>query len=89
MLTCLTAMEARAIAYLITPEDWSIYTHIEVRISDSIQHGGTSILYGGEINLHVVDALRALGSTVTYLQYEGKPQMVRIDWSKPSNTKNK
>lgn len=82
MLTCLTALEARAIAYLITPEDWSIYTHIEVRIIDSMQHGGTSILYGGEFNHHVVDALRALGYEVTHLHYEGKEKMIRIDWSR-------
>lgn len=81
MLNCLTASEARAIAFLTTPEDWSIYTHIEVRILDSIQHGGTSILYGNTFNTHIIDALRALGYTVTILQYEGKEKMLRIDWT--------
>lgn len=81
MLSCLTALEARAIAYLLTPEDWSIYTHIEIRIIDAIQHGGVSILYGGEFNNHVIDALRALGYEVVRLQYEGKEKMIRIDWS--------
>ena len=84
MLSCLTALEARAIAYLITPEDWSLLTHIEVRILDSIQHGGTSILYGGKFNNHVIDALRALGFIVTVLQYENKDKMLRISWEKIS-----
>lgn len=82
MLTLFTALEARAVAYLKDPIDWSIYTHIEVRITDSVQHGGTSIIYAGEINNHVVDALRALGYEVTHLQYEGKEAMIRIDWSR-------
>ena len=81
MLNCLTALEARAISYLVTPEDWSIYSHIEVRILDSIQNGGTSILYAGEITNHIIDALRALGYEVTRLEYEGKQRMIRIDWS--------
>lgn len=80
MLSCLTALEARAIAFLTTPEDWSLYTHIEVRIIDSIQHGGTSILYGGDFNGHIMDALRALGYEVTILQYENKNRMLRISW---------
>ena len=81
MLTMFTALEARATAYLIQPEDYSIYLHIEQRILDSVQHGATHILYGGKINNHVVDALRALGYEVTYLQYEGKDKMIRIDWT--------
>lgn len=82
MLALFTALEARATAYLLTPQDWSLYTHIEIRILDSVQHGGTSIIYGGEVNTRVVDALRALGYEITYLQYEGKPQMIRIEWSR-------
>lgn len=82
MIACLTALEARAISYLVSPEDWSIYTHIEVRIIDSIQHGGTSVIYGGKFNAHVIDALRALGYAVTRLEYEGKEKMLRIDWSR-------
>ena len=81
MMTLFTALEARAISYLEDPVDWSLYTHIEVRILDSVQHGGTHLLYAGEINNHVVDALRALGYEVTHLQYEGKQRMVRIDWT--------
>lgn len=81
MLNCLTALEARAIAYLITPEDWSIFTHIEIRIKDSVQHGGTSIIYGGKYDSSVINALRALGYKVTRLQYDGKDEMIRIDWS--------
>lgn len=81
MLTLFTALEARAISYLKDPIDFSLYTHIEVRILDSVQHGGTHILYAGEINSHVIDALRALGYDVTILQYEGKEKMVRIDWT--------
>ena len=81
MLTLFTALEARAISYLTSPEDFSIYTHIEVRILDSVQHGGTHLLYAGQINNHVISALRALGYDVTLLQYEGKERMVRIDWT--------
>ena len=81
MLNCLTAYEARAVSYLTTAEDWSIYTHIEVRILDSIQHGITHLLYGNKFNMHVIDALRALGYKVTILQYEGKEKMLRIEWT--------
>ena len=81
MLTLFTALEARAISYLKDPIDFSLYTHIEVRILDSVQHGGTHILYAGEINNHVIDALRALGYDVTILHYEGKEKMVRINWT--------
>ena len=80
-MTLFTALEARAIAYLSDPIDWSIYTHIEVRILDSVQHGSTHLLYGGDINNHVIDALRALGYDVVILEYEGKPKMIRIDWT--------
>ena len=81
MLTMFTALEARATSYLTTSEDYSLFLHIEQRILDSVQHGGTSILYGGKITHNIVDALRALGYDVTHLQYEGKERMVRIDWS--------
>lgn len=81
MMTLFTALEARAISYLTDPIDWSLYTHIEVRVLDSVQHGGTHLLYAGEINNHVVDALRALGYDVVHLEYEGKERMVRIDWT--------
>ena len=40
-----------------------------------------SIIYGGPINNHVIDALRALGYEVTILQYDGKDQMIRISWN--------
>lgn len=76
-----TALEARATSYLTTPEDHSIYLHIEQRILDSVQYGGTSILYGGKITHNVIDALRALGYAVTHLLYEGKNKMIRIDWT--------
>ena len=76
----LTAHEAAATADLLTPTDFSIHKHIEVRIWDSIQHGGKAIIYAGPITTNVIDALRALGYTVTILQYEGKDQMVRISW---------
>lgn len=81
MLTLFTALEARAISYLVSPEDFSIYMHIEVRILDSVQHGSTHLLYAGKINNHVIDALRALGYEVTHLEYEGKEKMIRIDWT--------
>ena len=81
MLTLFTALEARAIAYLRSSEDFSLYTHIEVRILDTVQHGGTHLIYAGKINTHVIDALRALGYDVVILQYEGKESMIRIDWT--------
>lgn len=81
MLTMFTALEARATAYLLSPEDYSLYQHIEIRILDSVQHGGTHLLYAGKITHGVIDALRALGYEVTRLQYEGKDTMIRIDWS--------
>lgn len=89
MLTMFTALEARATAYLISPEDYSIYQHIEIRILDSVQHGGTHLLYAGKITHGVIDALRTLGYEVTRLQYEGKQEMIRISWTNiicPFNT---
>lgn len=76
----LTAHEAAAIAYLLTPEDFSIHKHIEVRIWDSIQHGGKYIIYAGKTTTNVINALRALGYTVTILQYEHQDTMIRISW---------
>lgn len=81
MLTMFTALEARATAYLESPEDYSLYQHIEIRILDSVQHGGTHIIYAGKFNNRIIDALRALGYEVTRLQYEDKEAMLRIDWS--------
>ena len=81
MLNLFSALEARAIAYLKTSEDFSLYQHIEIRILNTVQHGGTHIIYAGQYNTHVVDALRALGYEVTQLQYEDKPAMLRIDWT--------
>lgn len=77
----LTAREALAVASLLTPNDFSIHKHIEVRIWDSIQHGGKSILYAGEFPDNVARAFLALGYTVTYLEYEDK-QLVQISWDK-------
>lgn len=76
-----TALEARATAYLVSPQDYSIYQHIEVRIIDAVQHGGTHVLYAGKISNNVIEALRALGYEITYLEYDGKDEMVRIDWT--------
>lgn len=83
-----TALEARASSYLVTSEDYSIYLHIEQRILDSVQYGGTSILYGGKITHNVIDALRALGYEVTHLLYEGKNKMIRIDWTNTKGVNN-
>lgn len=81
MLTLFTALEARAIAYLVSPEDYSIYTHIEVRILDSVQHGATHLLYAGSLTPGVEQALRALGYEITHLSYDDKEAMIRIDWT--------
>ena len=81
MLTMFTALEARATAYLVSPEDYSLYQHIEIRILDAVQHGGTHILYSGKLTDGVAQALRALGYIVTHMEYEGKEEMIRIDWT--------
>ena len=81
MLTMFTALEARATAYLKTPEDLSLYQHLEIRIQDSVRHGDTHMIYAGKPNRNVVEALRALGYEVTYLQFEDDKCMVRIDWT--------
>lgn len=80
MLTMFTALEARATAYLVSPKDYSLYQHIEIRILDSVQHGGTHIIYAGEITPGVTEALRALGYEITHLRYDDK-EMLRIDWT--------
>lgn len=80
MLTMFTALEARATAYLITPEDYSIYQHLEIRIQDCVQHGCTHVLYAGKLPEGVRQALRALGYELTDLQY-GDQKMIRIDWT--------
>ena len=76
----LTAHEAAAIAFLLTPKDFSIHKHIEVRIWDSIQHGGKYIIYAGEITQNVIDALQALGYAVTVINFEDDKAMIRISW---------
>lgn len=76
----LTASEAAAVAHLLTPDDYSIHKHIEIRIWDAIQHGGKHIIYAGKITTNVIDALRCLGYIVTILQYEGKDTMIRVSW---------
>lgn len=81
MLTMFTALEARATAYLADPLDYSTYQHIEIRIIDAVQHGGTHILYAEPVTPQVINALRALGYEITILQYEGKPRMIRVDWT--------
>lgn len=75
----LTAREARAIAHLLTPKDFSLHKHIEVRIWDSIQNGGRSIVYAGEITDNVILALEALGYKVTPMEHKDK-RMYRIEW---------
>lgn len=82
MLNMFSALEARATAYLVTPDDYSLYQHIEIRILDSVQHGGTHLLYAGKITHNVVEALRALGYEVTILQYaDTDNSLTRIDWT--------
>ena len=76
----LTAQEARAVAHLITAQDFSTHKHIEIRIWDCIQNGGTSFNYAGEMSDNVIQAFEALGYTVTPMQYEDKIKMYRISW---------
>lgn len=78
----LTAREACAVSHLLTPKDFSLHKHIEIRIWDSIQNGGKSILYAGEITDNVIYALRALGFRVTPLKRENSNNMLyRIGWA--------
>lgn len=82
MLTMFTALEARATAYLISPDDYSLYQHIEIRILDSVQHGGTHLLYAGKITRNVIEALRALGYEITILKFSDEDEsLTRIDWT--------
>lgn len=76
----LIAREAAAIAQLRTPKDFSLHKRLEIRIWDSIQNGGTNIIYAGEITDNVIGALRALGYTVTPMQYKDKTRMYKISW---------
>ena len=77
----LTAQEARAVSALVTPEDYSIHKHIEIRIWDSIQTGGsTSFIYAGDMTDNVIKALQALGYTVIPMQFEDEIKMYRISW---------
>lgn len=76
----LTAREAAAVAHLLTPKDFSLHKHIEVRIWDSIQHGGKSITYAGEITDNVINALQSLGYTVIPMKYEDEIKMYKISW---------
>lgn len=79
MLTMFTAKEATATAYLISPKDYSLFQHIEIRILDAVQHGGIYIIYAGEINDHVISALKTLGYTLLRLEYDDEV-MYRISW---------
>lgn len=81
-INLLTAAEARAIANLITPQDYSIHKHIEIRIWDSIQNGGTNIIYAGDMTDNVIKAFKALGYEVTAMQYEDEVKMYKISWEK-------
>ena len=76
----LTAREACAVSHLLTPKDFSLHKHIEVRIWDSIQNGGKSIVYAGEITDNVINALRALGFRVTPMKHEDET-LYRIGWA--------
>lgn len=76
----LTAQEARAVAHLVTPQDYSTHKHIEIRIWDCIQNGGDHIIYAGEISNNVIRAFRALGYIVTPMQYEDEIKMYKISW---------
>ena len=79
MLTMFTALEARATAFLKTAQDYSLYQHIEIRILDSVQHGGTYIIYTGPINDHIISALEALEYVVVQLEY-GDETVYKISW---------
>ena len=82
MLNMFSASEARATAYLLSAEDYSFYQHLEIRILDSVQHGGTYIIYTGEIPLNVLDALDALGYIYVRLEHDDEVAY-RITWAHP------
>ena len=76
----LTAFEARAVAHLLTAQDYALHKKIEIRIWDTIQHGGTNIIYAGEISDNVINAFRALGYEVTAMAFEDEIKMYNISW---------
>ena len=76
----LTAHEAAALAHLLTPKDFSLEKRIEIRIWDSIQNGGTQIIYAGEMTDNVQAALRALGYTVIPMMFDGEIKSYKIKW---------
>ena len=75
----LVAREAAAMAHLLSAKDFSLHKRIEIRIWDSIQNGGTNIIYAGEITENVINALRDLGYTVTPMTFEDKV-MYKVSW---------
>lgn len=79
MLTMFTAMEAKATALLLTPQDYSLYQHIEIRINDAVQNGGMFIIYAGEMTDSVLAAYRALGYRIAIGEVDGK-NFYRISW---------
>ena len=81
----LIAREAAATAYLKTPKDFSLHKRIEIRIWDSIQNGGTNIIYAGEITENVIAAFKTLGYTVTPMIFKDKTRMYKISWEEQIN----
>lgn len=76
----LTAREACALATLLTPEDFSAQKHLEVRIWEQIQYGGTYIIHAGELSNNVIAAMRALGYTVAEMSTDQGVMLYRISW---------
>ena len=77
----LTAREAAAVSHLLTPKDFSIHKHIEIRIWDSIQNGGKSIIYAGEMTETVLKAMEDLGYECSQMKHKDKI-MYRIGWDR-------
>lgn len=75
----LTAAEALATSRLVTPQDYSLHKHLEVRIWDAIANGGAYIIYSGDLSDNVITALEALGYDIKRFEHENK-RFVRIGW---------
>lgn len=75
----LSAREALAYASLKTPEDFSNYKHLEVRIMDSVRNGGMYIMHAGDLTDSVINCYIALGYHVCKQQYENGT-IYKISW---------
>ena len=63
----LSAREASAYTSLRTPDEFSMYKHLEIRIMDTVRNCGTYIMHAGELSEGVIKCFVILGYTITGL----------------------